>query len=234
MTLHEVEETLDTLIKRHSGLDESSLVTLLRAGGWEEKSIQEAIILYRSRGPRSDTLLPQVEEEHMLPELVDNDHLLPEGDAEVVETTVSNISEPESLQVDTQMSSREELPHNLPLRPFETSEHVWPFSRYKDVFYGEDDAVEENIPASTVSSVTPETAPTPTVIVEVPPEPQQPIVVENVYTREPVAPPSYTVQENIPSTYVPSRGDERLIMLASAMLLVILLLLGYLYGNGRL
>jgi hypothetical protein len=46
MTLHEIEETLQILRKRHAGLNEAMLVTLLRAGGWEEKQIEEAKVVF--------------------------------------------------------------------------------------------------------------------------------------------------------------------------------------------
>ncbi|MEN9337757.1 MAG: hypothetical protein RIQ41_71 [Candidatus Parcubacteria bacterium] len=237
MTLHEVEETLDTLIKRHTGLDESALVTLLRAGGWEEKDIREALVLFRLHVPQIEEALPTVEEERLLPANVPRDHLLAEGEPNLqprVEATETR--EVESLRTSNETGAKEEFPHNLPLRPFETSEHVWPFSRYKDVFYGDDDVVEEKVPT-----------PTPTPAVQAVERPafheveavsphvtSEPPVEQDVYTREPQAPRELAVNESITRTYVPSKGDERLIILASSMLLFILLLLGYLYGNGRL
>ncbi len=47
MTLAETEQTLDTLRIRHPGIDECMLVTLLRSGGWEEKQVEDAKMMFR-------------------------------------------------------------------------------------------------------------------------------------------------------------------------------------------
>ena len=47
MTITEIESTLRELRARHQNLNEGTLVTLLTAGGWEDKIIKEAITLFR-------------------------------------------------------------------------------------------------------------------------------------------------------------------------------------------
>jgi len=47
MNLEEVENILKTLVERHPDLDEEMLKTLLSSGGFEEKVINDAVLLYR-------------------------------------------------------------------------------------------------------------------------------------------------------------------------------------------
>lgn len=91
-------------------------------------------------------------------------------------------------------------PDNLPLRPFEKTNHVWPFSRYKDVFYGEVMPIENPTLTKEEKKLV---------------EKQQ---IEEVYI------------EKTPMT----EKDKELILIASTMLFIVLLLLGYMYLNGRL
>lgn len=237
MTLHEIEQTLDTLRTRHPGLDEGMLVTLLRSGGWEEKQVEEARMMFKTGSSQNASReeyvpLPPVETERVLPLPVDDKHLLlAHNDEAVVEVhkkqeesevkpievaPVVPVVEPQSLVSSAPVQStevRDGLPHNLPLRPFETSEHIWPLSRYKDVFYG--NSTEEARTETLQSEIK-----------------KVPAVEERVtYT------PSTKFQPFVPTqtpTPEPSSGDEKLVIMACVMLLVILLLLGYMYSNGRL
>lgn len=211
MTLNEIQSTLDTLRIRHPSLDEAMLGTLLRAGGWDEKSIQEAGHLFRK--PTREEFsqrenLPLLEREYVLPESARIDHMLLDRNKVSEEAIVSlpeikvleeKEEEPQSLilpEVEQVSKTESSLPDNLPLRPFESTPHVWPFSRYKDVFYGE--------VMPTLSSEEKNEA-----------EKQ---VIKQIHV------------EQVPLT----KKDEGLIVLASTMLLVILILLGYMYSNGRL
>lgn len=217
MTLHEIEETLHTLQSRHSDLNEQMLVTLLRSGGWEEKNIQEAIFLFRSEGGKTEEIqaetLPSLQRGPVFMPQTDENHLLSDHNQEKAEEPQSLI-EPSPLPA---QAKKEELPHNLPLRPFETSEHVWPFSRYKDVFYGDIETKPLKEEAGKEPAVTAE-AETKTEEVQVVKKEERPTAVPEV--------------EIVP---VPlTKGDEGLVILACIMLLAILLLLGYMYSNGRL
>lgn len=215
MTINEIQSILDTLRLHHPSLDKKMLRVLLSAGGWDEKSIQEAEHLFRK--PTREEFsqresLSLLEKVYMLPESVRIDHMLLDHNKESEETTVSSSEikvleekveekkeEPQSLifpELEQVSKTESSLPDNLPLRPFETTPHVWPFSRYKDVFYGE--------VMPTLSSEEKKEA-----------EKQ---VIKQIHV------------EQVPLT----KKDEGLIVLASTMLLVILILLGYMYSNGRL
>lgn len=227
MTLAEIEETLEKLKVRHPGLDETLLVTLLRAGGWEEKEIKEAVSLFKenSGGKKEIKAFPSPQDALSLPEQIDNDHLLESAKEKNNSATTSSsiekkYSEPQSLNAGGSSSKREELPHDLPLRPFETSDHIWPFSRYKDVFYGDTD-----------EEVTPPVAPKPT-----PPKEEAVPMPEPVSTPKPQAP--VFVREG-PKTAPAAggkaeSGEDKLVILACAMLVAVLFVLGYMYSNGRL
>lgn len=248
MTLHEIEETLDQLSSRHSSLDEAMLVTLLRSGGWEEKNIQEALMLFRSGGamPRAEEAaqktipLPPLQEEPTLMPPVDENHLLEEGSDDLSreeEKQETAPSEPQSLVEpvpEPVIGKKEELPHNLPLRPFETSEHIWPFSRYKDVFYGETEPESQPVVAA-VPEAKKEESKVETTITETSSAPSQTEVKKEETIPAPVAtlPPSSSLKKGgTPASL--TKGDEKLIVIACGMLVIILLLLGYMYSNGRL
>ena len=242
MTLHEIEQTLDTLRTRHPGLDESMLVTLLRSGGWEEKQVEEARMMFKVGGQQDSSSeethisLPPIETELVLPPTVDDKHLLvahneeavsvqedtqPVEPVEPVEEVIHTIPTVSVVEEQSLVSSapvqsievRDGLPHNLPLRPFETSEHIWPLSRYKDVFYG--NATQESHTETAQPEIKTTTA-----------------VEERVAYTRPIKVQPFIPTQTTPSE--PSPGDEKLVIMACVMLLIILLLLGYMYSNGRL
>lgn len=238
MTLHEIEQTLDTLRTRHPGIDEGMLVTLLRSGGWEEKQVEEARMMFKTGAPQNTpqeeyVSLPPTETKMVLPSVVDDKHLLlAHNDEEVVEVgeaheesevkpaeavPVVPVVEQQSLVSPALVKSsetRDGLPHNLPLRPFETSEHIWPLSRYKDVFYGNTtEEVHAEVSHSEIKT-------------------QVPVVEERVVYKTPERVQSFVPAQQ--ASAQPSNGDEKLVIMACIMLLIILLLLGYMYSNGRL
>lgn len=47
MTIREIESIIEDLRLRHKDLDEELLITLLTAGGWENKTIKDAVALFR-------------------------------------------------------------------------------------------------------------------------------------------------------------------------------------------
>lgn len=107
-----------------------------------------------------------------------------------------------------------EIPEDLPLLPFESSEQVWSFSRYKDAFHGEVMPKKE---------------------LEILETKQEPI-------HQPVLPPINVKKALVPEDELEidlektpmTRGDESLVFLAGVMLFAIILILGYMYSNGRL
>ncbi len=122
-----------------------------------------------------------------------------------------------------------ELPDNLPLVPFESAPHVWSFGRYKDTFFAESKVEDKKVESVNTSDAyvqekkeVPPLAPTvteiskPTVISQ-PPSSKNGTKVEIDFEKTPI-----------------SKGEESLVVLAGIMLLAIMLILGYMYGNGRL
>ncbi len=253
MTINEIETTLHTLEARHPTLDEAMLVTLLTAGGWDDASIKDAVALFRKGTGQTSvanvSVTKTVETVQTLPEIVDIEHRIMEHNPEdivveekkvthEVQTTQTLIKsqEPQSLiepLVTTPVRSPEdELPHNLPLRPFESTTHVWPFSRYKDVFHGEvmpTKASQEDKKLKPRLEIREQ---------ELEREVQKPI--EKEVVRERVIETQKIIEKHVVVDHVhiertPLTGkDEKLIILASTMLLAVLLLLGYMYSNGRL
>lgn len=116
--------------------------------------------------------------------------------------------EPQSLIVPKKQEEssikKVDPPENLPLKPFESAPHVWPFSKYKEVFHGD---------------VMPVLAP------------EERILVKENTKKEEVSP----VVKKIKIKRTGFDGeDEGLIFLTGTTLLIILLLLAYMYSNGRL
>ena len=263
MTINEIESILETLETRHPNLDEVLLLTLLRAGGWDEKVIRDAVLLFRNSYGKPRSRVPPMfvplQSDPVFPETADTAHTLLEHNPEegevilkkeneivgvespaippVLDETVKEVPkpqeeviipvpsvvpevvlplheeliqkipesealEPQSLIPPTPPSSlpkkieESEPPLDLPVKPFESTSHVWPFSRYKDVFHGE--------------------------VMPLLKKEEEEVVKEHV-------------TETIHFTHTPLTGkDEKLVLLACSMLLVVLLLLGYMYSNGRL
>lgn len=361
MNIRDIEETLRTLKKRHPGLNEVMLATLLDAGGWEDKDIETAKVLFHppvskasvppppkvvpseqpaplppvpdappvsspmepapnlpqkeaspaplkeeKKEPAPLKNLPVTEEISLLMPVIDEAHLVeaphekksgdepvPPKKEEKEPVVVKKFPRPEetplfvpvpdqshmveaphestkeepapvlvvaqepvsllSKKEPSPPRNKEDLPHNLPLRPFETSEHVWPFSRYKDIFYGEDTA-----PSLVEAPIVPQPEPSPvrpvTPLVAVPPrEVFPPQKSESVLqadvsqfmtppppvpapVQEPIHMPVFRAPPQVERkvVIVEKTGDEKLVIMASVMLLAILLLLGYMYSNGRL
>jgi hypothetical protein len=141
-------------------------------------------------------------------------------------TEVRNI-EPQSLIVQESTNQPQQkftkkeavIPEDLPLLPFESSPHVWSFSRYKNTFHSDDVKEVTQPPVSQVKQVA-----------QVEHKEVKPI-------SKPVQAPVSTSNddEEIKLEKTPMTvGDESLVFLASIMLLVIILILGYMYNQGRL
>lgn len=150
------------------------------------------------------------------------------------------IIEPESLITHENKTPKKQavqeviIPGNLPLLPFESSPHVWSFSRYQDVFHGsimpkDTPKAVEVIPTSTIPSQPPSTPLSVPVLPNVDSTSVKEVEVQgsikNNSNEE-----DLVIVEKIPLT----KKDESLVFLAGTMLLVIILILGYMYSNGRL
>lgn len=218
MTLHDIQSSLDELRARHPGITEEMVGVLLAAGGWEKKSIEEAQLLFRSQAP-----VPALPHE--------DDALLPPPEEKLIEQPLPNgIREPESLVAagDAADTAHGHIPDNLPLRPFETSPHVWPFSKYKDVFHADakGEEREEVAAPAKAEEVGASMALAPEPDIPAPREESAPVAVQAELV------PSMTDirLEKAPLT----RKDEVMIAFGAALLLAAVMLVLYMFNNGRL
>lgn len=178
-----------------------------------EPEVSKEIVYYDSSG----------QEEEVVPAslLVDDGKELPKVEPLKIPTIDK---EPESLiipdvvvpQVDIVQASslnihneekQIEPPLNLPLKPFESTQHVWPFSKYKEVFHGD---------------VMPPLSQEERVLV------QGPTVKKDETEKEVVK------KVRVKKIGGFDGEDEGLIFLTGISLLIILFLLAYMYSNGRL
>lgn len=123
-----------------------------------------------------------------------------------------------------------ELPENLPLVPFESSPHVWSFGRYKDTFHRDENVKMETKESASIVSLQ----------IEKPTEAlTEKVMLSNALPTS-TSSPSVSTTKNEESVEVDfektpiTKGDESLVVLAGVMLLAIMLILGYMYSNGRL
>lgn len=131
------------------------------------------------------------------------------------DTQISKVAiiEPQSL-IEQKIEARSpvqpiELPENLPLKPFESAPHVWPFSKYKEVFHGSGVPILSSKEEDLVKK-----------------EKESQVYVKNVEEKQVIK------KVKVKRTGFDGE-DEGLIFLTGITLLIILLLLAYMYSNGR-
>jgi hypothetical protein len=242
MNLFDVKNALETIVRLNPRLSKEKLVVLLDGAGWNKTNIEEAIMLFTSMTPElpdpvlgADHLLddPQrISEEakqvaYKKPEVV----ATPKKDTKRFEIPhisalpifsfgrkkskpkVSEVTEPVYLEAKDTIPS---LPEDLPLKPFDSSPHTWTLSTYKDLFHGSE--VMTETPQQNVLDITPslEMKPDTSLREKIPSQP--------VYS----APKQRAMRDPL------SGDDMSLTVVVSLLFLVILLLLGYMYGNHRL
>lgn len=200
-----------------------------------EQSIEPEKPLFEKKEVITHEPLPllegKVEDVSLQPEEVKVDASEIQSEKQVVEVSPHVIPtvEPQSLIIHDEKKKEKEdeknvpLPENLPLLPFESSPHVWSFNKYKDVFH-KDAQVKEEIKVITVmpeKSVTTASSPlAPKVVIT--PESQGEII-QKINDTE-------VVIKSVPF----KKEDKPLVFLAVIMLFAIILILGYMYSNGRL
>jgi hypothetical protein len=260
MNLVDVTNALDTIVRLNPGLSKDRLVVLLHAANWEEKNIQEAVAIFEKSN--HELSLPHVDTENFLEAKygdteeqkpptaqvslphVDNENLLEqknvppkEGDTRIVErqpekksgVTIPSIPLPSFLkkketvvqpaQQQPHVEEAQHLPEGLPLKAFDSSEHVWTFSEYKEKFHG-------GVPTPLVKKEE-KPKPAPQILVEVPkpsPVPVQTLTPQGIPAKK------KSIELDEPLT----GSDLSLIVVVSFLFLVIILLVGYMYSNGRL
>jgi hypothetical protein len=221
MTITNIENTLNTLEILHPDLDEAGLFALLNAGGWEEKNINDAIVLFRNKdrvkANHSLALFNPTEEKNVLPEVIDTTHELLEhnpniNQTQMIESVVEKNEKEIGTFVPTQVNNKNDFkikssleiystplekegdsfPENLPLVPFESTARVWSFSKYKNLFHGDFVSEEKKV--------------------------ETPVITDN----------------KVDEVVLRSNKDDKLLLTAYVSLFTILLLLGYMYISGRL
>lgn len=210
MTINEIQSTLDQLKERHPKLDEGLITTMLSAGGWDEVSIKEAIVLFREG--KKDLNLPHQDNVSFpeLPKLLLTEQINEEKE-----------QPKESLVVSLQDNlvpnkSKSTIPEDLPLKPFESSPNVWTFSRYRDIFHGnEKEEIEPEKKEVVVDKI----------ITEKPKEE----VIKNIETEK-ILKPKELVLNKVPLT----KKDEEIIASIGMFLLIVILMVIYMYLNNRL
>ncbi|MEN9552067.1 MAG: hypothetical protein RI935_444 [Candidatus Parcubacteria bacterium] len=149
------------------------------------------------------------------------------------------------------------IPEDLPLLPFESSPHVWSFAKYKSTFHKEHspEQIKEMEDTTLVTNKTHEVIREDTKQESVDAHFKEEVMLTekkgtSLFTITPAPTPVTTVTTPVIDTYVatsnnpsnqavpedetPSKVDHSMSVLASVMLFVILLLLGYMYSLGRL
>ena len=143
-------------------------------------------------------------------------------------TEEKKIREPQSLiepsiQTPIRQTPQVVPPDNLPLRPFESTDHTWPLSKYKDIFHKETSKEPKVV-------VTPQIRSSPQVMT--PPRqntpPSAPIISEEEHKEE-----HHHKKIEFKRTGFDGE-DEGLIFLTGTSLIIIILLLVYMYSNGRI
>lgn len=231
MTINEIQSTLDQLRKRHPDLDEGLISTLLQAGGWDENAIQEAQMLFKSESQVKD--FPH-EDQTFLPEnpelLLSTVHKQKEElGVDSNSTEKLHPAEKESLIVSEEVDQLPTLPNvgsiipeNLPIKPFEPSPNNWAFSKYKAIFHGDTDPEPDMVPEKRVA-----------------PEPKKEIIEQPEAPAprksEVVQPIEVVIPKHIEITKTPlTKEDEGLIAMAALFVVIVILLILYMYSNGRL
>lgn len=128
MTIKEIQSNLDQLKDRHPNLNKKLLFILLSAGGWDDISIKEAIILFKSMEkefdiPHQDNIpLPE------LPKLLLDDKNIEEKKL---------LDEPVLVSENKKVIVKEEviLSDDLPIKITESSSNFWNFADYRDAFH---------------------------------------------------------------------------------------------------
>lgn len=212
MRINEIQSTLDQLKERHPKLNEGLISTLLGAGGWDERSIKEAIALFKSNQenlslPHQDNIsfleLPNL----LLNEKNKDEDLAKEKPKESLVASLAANLFAKKVKV------KATLPDDLPLKPFDSSPNVWSFSRYKDIFYGSEK--EEEIEEEEISPKK--------IVKKVKTDNQSGGVQKKFKITE-------VTLEKVPVT----TEDEGIIASIGMFLLIVILMVIYMYLNGRL
>jgi hypothetical protein len=223
MRLHEIELALKSILHINKDLNKERLQTLLEAAGWEEGDIRDAIIMWETESLApvdeidSDHLLssstvemlPEIKVEKVLSEPTPKEELFPAredayipevtGQAEKKEEAPTILPAPSIPEKQPRTTKEEDLPRDLPLRPYDSSYVTVPLEDYEKRFAPHITPPEKPAPAAT------------------------PVVH--------IAKASF---EEARMGAPLEKEDKYIVVLAIIMFLVLMLLLGYMYSNGRI
>jgi hypothetical protein len=169
------------------------------------------------RVPQQDIVFPVVMEKASLPAVEKPSislNALPQLTAHPLEESL--IVQKESIKVS---SKPNHIPADLPLIPFESSPHIWSFAKYKEAFHA--DAPPEEKTSFSKAPVVENTVPLPK-------------NTEKITIKQDFTPHEEVLEELVVEKTPMDKEDESLVFLAGVMLLAIILILGYMYSNGRL
>jgi hypothetical protein len=225
MNLFDVKNALETIVRLNPGIKEDRLIVLLQAANWDHAHIDEAVILFRGMTPEIPA--PQVDEKHLLPkheevpQSVSFDAVIPSLDKPQVPVvspyqvhqTAQKIEQPpqQAEPIATVVPQEEHLPAGLPVKPFDASPNVLTFSKYKDMYHG-----GEIIPVLQKGGRTIISSSTGEELIHIP----NTGFIPKRYVFDPTEPLTGT--------------DVSLFFVVGMLLLIIVLLSGYMYTNGRL
>jgi hypothetical protein len=224
MTISDIENTLVILKKLHPNLNEEMLNTLLRASGWEEKYIKDAVLVFRSKGgvlvsPLEKLFIPN-EEEKVLPSEIDTTHELLEHNPN------DNL-----VEINNQISFNKET----------STESFIPPTTTENINNLKKESLIEPVVSNTINrqkSEIPENLPL------LPFEGSSHVWTfskyKDTFNDDAVSDINNEKKEvegspNHHVVLIPlSEKDEKMLLMAYISLFIILLLLGYMYANGRL
>jgi len=195
--LQDINLALTNLTRIHEGLSEEKLNMLLSAAGWEKKDIDDAVLMWKN-GEIGKEITERIEEEKK--EEVSKSPDVNKTPANTAET----VKVDPSLKKEEKIPNPEDhLPHNLPLRPYESSFVTVPFSDYRKRFTSPViTESRENLPPKKIAE-------------------EQINISKPSYEEEKISSPLHS-------------EDKVLVLIASSLFLVLMILLGYMYSNGRL
>ena len=165
MTINDIENILYTLKTNHPDLNDDLLVTILKAGGWEEKNIRDAVTIFHSSVGKklsipSSVKFAPIQTENILPEIIDTTHELSDHYENNIEkkdnneTDIEKIdfkkedkdkSEKELIKTPSTNENKSEIPENLPIKPFDNNQQPLSFSAYKNFFPQKEEMETEKI-----------------------------------------------------------------------------------------
>ncbi len=212
MNLFDVKNALETIVRLNPGIKEERLIVLLQAANWDHAHIDEAVILFRGMTPEISA--PQVDEKHLLaqheeaPQSVSFDAVIPSPDKAPI---ASPYPPKEAEPIATHVPLEEHLPASLPVKPFDASPQVLTFSKYKDMYHG-----GEIVPVLQKGGRTIISSSTGEELVHIP----NTGFIPKRYVFDPTEPLTGT--------------DVSLVFIVSMLIIIIVLLMGYMYTNGRL